>query len=44
MSLAKLALRTIHDYFDIIDKSVDHFEGLCDGHSAFLFGETVKPT
>jgi hypothetical protein len=43
-SLAKQAsLRTIHDYFHIIHKSVDHFQGLRDGHSAFLLSETVEP-
>ena len=44
VSQVKQPLRTTHDYFHIIHKSVDHLEDLSDGHSAFLLGETVEPS
>ena len=39
----EVSSRTIHDYFHIIHKSMDHFQGLRDGDPAFLLSETVKP-
>ena len=44
ISQGKQPLRTIHDYFHIIHKSVDHFEDLSDGHSTFLLSKTVEPS
>ena len=44
VSQAKQPLRTIHDYFHIIHKSVDHLEDLSDGHSTFLLCETIEPS
>ena len=44
VSQAMQPLRTTHDYFHIIHKSVDHLEDLSDGHSALLLGETVEPS
>jgi hypothetical protein len=41
--ISQINLRTIHDYFHVIHKSVDHFEGLRDGHPTLLPSETVKP-
>ena len=41
---AKQPLSTIHDYFHIIHKSVDDFEGLSYGHSTLLLSETVEPS
>ena len=35
--------RTIHDYFHVVHKPVDYFQGLCDGHPALFLSETVKP-
>jgi hypothetical protein len=38
----KQGLRTIHDHFHVIDKSVDHFHGLSGGHPALLLCKTVE--
>ena len=36
-------LLTIHDYFHIIHKSMDHTQSLCDGHLSLVLSQSIKP-
>ena len=34
--------RTFHDYLDITDKTVDHTQGLCNGHPSLILGQSIQ--